>query len=66
MIQGIKAARLTASAYGAVDGFAGGSKVTLAAAGDALDPAKLEKFALMPGDVATAIQAQNSAGSASE
>jgi hypothetical protein len=43
MIQGIKAARLAASAYGAVDGFAGGSKVTLTAAGDALDPAKLYK-----------------------
>lgn len=47
MIQGIKAARLTDSAYGngagKPEGFKGGNKVTLTAAGDELDPAKLFK-----------------------
>lgn len=40
-IQGIKAAQLAGSAYGAVDGHAGGSVETLALAADALDPVKL-------------------------
>lgn len=48
MIQGIKAARLTDSAYaggsaGKPAGFKGGSKITLAAAADVNDPAKLVK-----------------------
>lgn len=48
MIQGIKAARLTESAYsggaaGKPAGFKGGTVHTLAAAGDRLDPAKLYK-----------------------
>lgn len=53
MIQGIKAARLAASAYGTVDGFLGGNKVTLTAAGDATDPAKLYKAI---GDLLTQMQ----------
>lgn len=51
-IQAAKAAALGASAYGALDGHAGGTTVTLAAAGDATDPAALlsalnNLFALM-------------------
>lgn len=41
LIQGIKAAQLTASPFGATDGHQGGSVVTLSAAGDENDPAKL-------------------------
>lgn len=40
-IQAAKAAALAGSAYGALDGHAGGTTVTLAAAGDATDPAAL-------------------------
>lgn len=40
-IQAAKAAALGASAYGALPGHAGGSTVTLAASGDATDPAAL-------------------------
>lgn len=40
-IQAAKAAALAGSAYGALPGHAGGSTVTLAAAGDAADPAAL-------------------------
>lgn len=40
-IQAAKAAALSGSAYGALDGHAGGTTVTLAAAGDASDPAAL-------------------------
>ncbi len=48
MIQGIKAARLTESTYsggtaGKPAGFKGGNQVTLAAAGDVNDPAKMYK-----------------------
>lgn len=42
-IQAAKAAALAGSTFGALDGHAGGSTVTLAAAGDKLDPAKIYK-----------------------
>lgn len=41
LIQAAKAAALSASAYGALDGHNGGSTKTLASAGDATDPAAL-------------------------
>lgn len=53
-IQAAKAAALSASAYGAVPGFQGGTTVTLANAADAVDPAALysalsDLFAAMEG-----------------
>jgi len=42
-IQAAKAAALAGSKFGALDGHFGGSTVTLAAAGDKLDPAKIYK-----------------------
>lgn len=42
-IQAAKAAALAGSSFGAIDGHAGGSTVTLGLAGDQLDPAKLYK-----------------------
>lgn len=53
-IQAAKAAALSASAYGALPGHAGGQTVTLAASGDATDPAALysalsDLFATMEG-----------------